>query len=70
LNALVLNFYLSKKVVFKYYNKGQLSLLKQSYDGLAPINNPIRILKRLIVFIIMIKNLVMNFTFHIYYNYE
>ncbi|WP_308993555.1 transposase [Mariniflexile litorale] len=39
---------MSKKVIFKTYDQGQLSLLPSSYDDLVPINHPARIVNTII----------------------
>ena len=39
---------MSRKVVFKTYNQGQLSLLPPSYDDLVPSNHPVRIVNTII----------------------
>ena len=39
---------MSKKVVFKTYDQGQLSLLPPSYDDLVPSNHPVRIVNTII----------------------
>lgn len=39
---------MSKKVVFKTYDQGQLSLLPPSYDDLVPPNHPVRIVNMIL----------------------
>jgi len=45
---MLLSCVMSRKVVFKTYDQGQLSLLPPSYDDLVPSNHPVRIVNTII----------------------